>query len=415
MARRTAPIDGLLVFLLALLSVGTVAGVRDAMDNPQSPARAGAARPHLLSAPPIGLLAGGEILRVLLVGADDREDRGRADCVMVGYFSTRTHRAVLLSIPRDTKVDIPGHRRDKINHAYRFGGVKLLRRTVEGVLQHPLEHHAKLDFETFVEVVDLLGPVEVEVEDVERRGRGMNYDDNAGKLHIHLKPGGQELTGEQAIGFVRYRRDSDLKRAARQQQFVKAAIKQHVRPGNLPALLNAASHILRKMDTSITAGQAASLLPAMAGMSPDDILTLTVPVASAPSHGVYYSRIEDGAIETIMAKVDGFLAAEGSLPRAKPLKECTVAVLNGSGRAGVARSVAATIEQQGAKVTATGNAEAFDHSRTEIRYRPAGRDAAEELRDVLEVPRAGLIQDSELDAPGAATILVTVGRDYKTD
>jgi len=192
---------------------------------------------------------------------------------------------------------------------------------------------------------------------------------------------------------------------------VKATLKQHVRPGNLPALLKAASHILRAMDTDITKSQAASLLPVLAGMSQSDIMTITLHTHHAPSHGVYYSRAGEEDVAQAMGKVDDFLGSQGT--RTKPLKECAVAVLNGSGKVGVARSAGDRVRRAGAELTSLGNAPRFAHATTEIRYRPEARDAAEELRDVLDVPRAVLRRDEELEAPGAASILATIGKDYR--
>ncbi|MBU0611239.1 MAG: LCP family protein, partial [Armatimonadetes bacterium] len=83
--------------------------------------------------------AGVERLRIVLVGADDREERGRSDTLMLLQISPPTQRALMLSIPRDLRAEIPGHGEQKINHAYHFGGVKLTRRTVERLLGTPTE------------------------------------------------------------------------------------------------------------------------------------------------------------------------------------------------------------------------------------------------------------------------------------
>jgi LCP family protein required for cell wall assembly len=156
--------------------------------------------------PPFG---GRERVRILLIGADQRRgDVGRSDTLLLLSLNPRTHRLALLGLPRDLGVEVPGHGATKINHAYAYGGPALTRRTVEEFLHLKVDYHAVAFFEGFVAAVDALGGVTVDVPDVEGHGRGMNYDDHAGNLHIHLKPGTQHLNGRQALGFVRYRKSN---------------------------------------------------------------------------------------------------------------------------------------------------------------------------------------------------------------
>lgn len=398
------------VLAVTLLAAGALA-IRDVAVNPDSPAQPGAGPVHLLTPPPLMALGAPRQLSVLLVGADDRGgERGRADTIMVAYLAPREKRAALLSIQRDTKTRIPGHGEDKINHAYKFGDVRLLRQTVEELLGERVDRHAKLDFETFEQAVDILGGLTITVPDVEGRGRGMNYDDHADGLHIRLKPGRQRLNGEQAIGYVRYRRDSDLKRAERQREFVKVAAQQHMRAVRLPALLRAVGHIRRKMETDIPTGEALRLAAALRGIPPENILSAMLPTRSAPAGGVYYSRVREQAAAELQADIRSFLAERG--PAQRGLKGSTVAVLNGSGTSGAAQRAAELITRYGATVTAVRNADRFDHAVTEFVCRPEATRAAEEARRLLNVPHASVRVDERLAAPGAAGIEVTVGRDF---
>ena len=394
-----------------ILATGAL-GIRDVIADPRSPARLQAGRPHLLTPPPNLLFGLAGETRILLVGADDRgESRGRADTIIVAYVNARARRAALLSIQRDTKANIPGHGQDKINHAYKFGGVSLLKQTAEGLLQERIHRYAKLDFEAFEAAVDILGGVTIKVKDAEGRGRGMNYDDNADGLHIHLKPGKQTLNGQQAIGYVRYRRDGDVKRTERQREFLKAVVEQHVRPGRLRVLARAASHLLKQADTDISTREALRLAWALRRIPPEGIMAANLPTRPAPAHGVYYSKIDEPKARELRAKLGGFLDGKGVT--ARPLKECDVLVLNGSGRAGAARAAADRIRKSGATVTATRNAERFDYTRTEIRYHTGAKQAAEELAEVLAIKKPELRPDDEFDAPGAANIMVTLGSDFK--
>jgi len=232
--RRGQFADVILYMMAAVLVATSALGIRDVLADPSSPARLDRATRHLLTPLPDFLLGLVGETRVLLVGADDRSSRGRADTIIVAHINAKTRRAALLSIQRDTLVDIPGHGRDKVNHAYKFGGVPLLRETLQPLLGEELDRYAKLDFDTFKEAIDRLDGVVIAVPDVEGNGRGMNYDDNADGLHIHLPPGEQKLDGYAAMGYVRYRRDNDLERAGRQRRFLKAIRRQHLQARQLP-------------------------------------------------------------------------------------------------------------------------------------------------------------------------------------
>jgi LCP family protein required for cell wall assembly len=134
----------------------------------------------------------------------------------------------VMSIPRDLKVRIPGHGTDKINAAYSLGGPALTLRTVRDLLKvaspdgsFPIHHAVNVNFGGFRRAVDRLDCVYV---DVDRR----YFNDNSGfgpdYAVIDVKSGYQKLCGQDALDYVRYRHtDSDLVRAARQQDFLRQA------------------------------------------------------------------------------------------------------------------------------------------------------------------------------------------------
>lgn len=384
---------------------------------------------HLLSLPPMGPQSLKGPMSILLVGADDREDRGRADSIMVAFINPATRRAAIISIQRDTRVEVPGHSRTKINHAYRFGGVPLLRQTVEGLLGRRLDRYAKLDFETFERTVDALGGVTIDVPDIEGHGRGMNYDDNAGKLHIHLKPGAQKLDGKRAIGYVRYRKDSDVERAGRQREFVKALAAQHLRATQLPRLIGVARFLLTHLDTDLGNREALSLAATLRAIEPGCVMTTMLPTRSAPRHGVYYSAVDDEAAAEMWGRVDAFLASpapgpEGPAARLLPslqpaprgpaqkrVQECRVSVLNGTSVPGAAHRVSELVAQAGATPLGTGNASRNDLARSCVSYKPEAREAAERLVRLAGADPSVLQPMSPEDDAGAADIVITLGTD----
>ena len=155
---------------------------------------------------------------VLLIGADVRGKIkvGRSDTIIIARLDPSKKRAVLISIPRDTRVKVEGHGFTKINHSYAYGGVPLLIKTIKSFLNIEINHYAEVDFRGFKKIVDALGGVDIYVDKelVDQKSR------------IHIKPGLNHLKGEEALGYVRFRKDprGDFGRIERQQKFFQALI-----------------------------------------------------------------------------------------------------------------------------------------------------------------------------------------------
>ncbi len=174
---------------------------------------------------------GSERMNVLCLGIDyNRDSRGiaytkgaRSDTMFVVSIDAKGQTLNVVSIPRDCYVylgDDYGY--DKINAAYMYGGIKLTRKVVSEFLGVPIHHYVIIKVSGASQLVDALGGLVVDVE------KNMDYDDNWGNLHIHLKAGEQLLRGDQAVGYARFRMDaeSDRGRIRRQQQVMMSVIKR---------------------------------------------------------------------------------------------------------------------------------------------------------------------------------------------
>jgi polyisoprenyl-teichoic acid--peptidoglycan teichoic acid transferase len=167
---------------------------------------------------------------ILLLGSDaryiDAKDRNpvRSDTIILLRLDPSKGATSVLSIPRDLKVSIPGHGTDKINAAYAIGGPALSIKTIKGLLHIPITHVVNINFGGFRRAVDRLGCV---YTDVDRRYFNDNrppFGGGGDYATIDVKAGYQKLCGQDALDFVRYRHfDTDLVRAARQQQFLTDA------------------------------------------------------------------------------------------------------------------------------------------------------------------------------------------------
>lgn len=194
-------------------------------------------------------------INVLLLGTDDgdSEDFGsdapkRTDAMLLVSFDPQNDQVSVLSLPRDTRVTIPGRRgHDKINAAYAYGGVPLARKTVSNLLQVPINHYMQVDWKGFIKVVDMLGGVDLDVE------QDMDYEDPYADLKIHLKKGKQHLNGEKAGEYVRFRHDEmgDIGRVKRQQKFMKALASQFFTVSNVVKLPLIIKTALDYMDTDM--------------------------------------------------------------------------------------------------------------------------------------------------------------------
>lgn len=205
-----------------------------------------------------------ERLNILIVGIDyNYNDQGilytkgaRSDTILVMSLSRESNFLNLVSIPRDTQVLIaPDIGYDKINSAYSYGGIEQARETVSDFLGIPIHHHVILKVSGAKEVVDALGGLPIDVE------KNMDYDDNWGKLHIHLKKGPQVLDGEQAVGYARFRMDEegDRGRIRRQQQVVRALGRKLKEPSMLSRLDELARVVKQNLDTDLTLMQMVDL------------------------------------------------------------------------------------------------------------------------------------------------------------
>jgi LCP family protein required for cell wall assembly len=179
------------------------------------------------------------------MGVDTKEGwQARSDSINLVHIDFSNNRIGILSIPRDTLVDIPGYGQDKINHAHTYGGPELSCATASNFLKIPVYYYVEVNFPMFVELVDRIGGVTLDIE------KPLYYDDYAANLHVHLNPGIQRLSGYETMGYVRFRHDSssDWGRIDRQQKFFEALAKELMQPSNLarfPYILYSVSSNIR--------------------------------------------------------------------------------------------------------------------------------------------------------------------------
>jgi polyisoprenyl-teichoic acid--peptidoglycan teichoic acid transferase len=205
-------------------------------------------RQHTLTRPVNILVMGIDPVRDVPKGTPE-SFAGRSDTILLMRFDPSDRSVRLLSIPRDSRVEIPGVGYDKINEANTHGGPAFASRVVSRSLNDVvIDRYVRVTTEAFRELVDLIGGVEVLVP------YSMSYRDLSQNLEINLQAGWQTLNGDQAEQFVRFRKDKlgDIERVQRQQVLLKALQKRLYSPAMLPRLPQAIRIFQQYVDTNLT-------------------------------------------------------------------------------------------------------------------------------------------------------------------
>lgn len=366
-------------------------------------------------------------INICIVGKDNTEDSHRADTILFTTLDLDNKTVQVLSIPRDTRVQIPGRGWDKINHAYPYGGIELLNRTLINYLGMPIHYYIELDYSSFPKIVDLLGGVDIYVE------KRLKYVDRAGGLYIDIPQGLQHMDGETALKFVRFRHDAlgDIGRIKRQQQFMKALLQKIANQAvstKMPTLLK---EIIQALQTDLPAEEALKLAMYFRDIPPQNIRFFTLPGKPAVLSGVsYWLGDVNRALAMLSAPISEEEQEEGNAMKdtatspEKLLEEgkeqidrntiarnitCRVAVLNGDGTAGLANQFADVLQRYGIDIAYKSNARHFDYHYTSILYPRNLERESKMLGQLLGISDA-LVKPSD----STTNLTIIIGHDYKS-
>lgn len=210
-------------------------------------------------------------INVLLLGMDARpgEEKARTDTIILASIDRDTKKVALVSIPRDSRVQLPGHGWDKINSAYLYGGAAMTQKVVGDLLGISVPYYMVTNFNGFQGIVDTLGGVEIDVD------KRMYYPDE----DIDLQPGLQRLDGHDALSYVRYRYDAlgDITRTERQQRFLTALAKEAAQMKTVTKLPKLIPQLRENVDTNLGLSDMLFLAQVAAGIDPANIATQTLP------------------------------------------------------------------------------------------------------------------------------------------
>ncbi|WP_214884647.1 MULTISPECIES: LCP family protein [unclassified Exiguobacterium] len=227
---------------------------------------------------------------VLLAGVDGGAslEEGRSDSLMVATFNKESRQVTLVSIPRDSYVDIiiddNDPFKDKINHAYAYGGIDATISTVENLLDIPIDYYATINFDGIEDLVDAVGGVEIDVL-IPISGQATG--------NVELEPGVQVLNGKEALAYARMRKQDpagDIGRAGRQQQVIEAIINEATTINSFTKLNRIMNAVGENIRTNMSLSEASQLQPYVKSLKSFNRETLEG--TDLTLNGVYYYELD---------------------------------------------------------------------------------------------------------------------------
>ncbi len=387
----------------------------------------------LLSAEALKPWSGKERISILLLGIDQRCDETgppHTDSMMVLTIDPVGLSAAVLSLPRDLWVEIPGFGLDRINQAYYFGelheypggGPVLAMETVAATLGVPIDYYTAVNFDAFIEIVDLIGGITVTVpeaiNDPTYPDRCYGYDP------FSITAGTHRLNGAEALKYARTRATfgGDVDRAGRQQAVILAARDQILQLNMLPQLIAQSPRLWQTLQdnvrTNLTLDEGLQLALLM-----QDIPRESIQTAVIDYNFVYNETTPDGR-EVLVPNRDEirrlremlFVPAAvptpviENLPALAKAENARIMLLNGTAVFGLAGDTQTYLQQRGLNVTEIGNADSAAYRTTQIFDYGSHPNTTLYLTQLMNVPPLNVREDRNPE--GDYDILVIIGEQW---
>ncbi|PFA64060.1 LytR family transcriptional regulator [Bacillus cereus] len=242
-----------------------------------------------------------EPFSVLIMGIEEYatdNQNGRTDTLIYSIINPKTKKVSLMSIPRDSLVTISERNtKNKINAAHAYGGEKMAIETVEDFLQVPVDHYVKINFDGFKKIVDSVDGITVDVPFDFKERSDIDYY----KL-IEFKQGQQMLNGEEALAYVRMRKDDpkgDHGRADRQRQVITAVAHKLNSTSTVFKIKDLSEIMAKHIKTSIPVSAGISLYKNFSGFNPSDIQTIHLEGEDKKINNIYYFIPDEKELQNI--------------------------------------------------------------------------------------------------------------------
>ncbi|MGB3310839.1 MAG: LCP family protein [Nodosilinea sp.] len=354
---------------------------------------------------------------ILVMGIDEVPDAqptsdavfaGRTDTLLLVRVDVEAGTINVMSIPRDTRVQIPGFGMDKVNQANVLGGPELVAQTLGYNLSNiQVDRYVRINTAAFREMVDLVGGIEVNVP------RRMEYTDRTQGLYIDLYPGWQTLNGNQAEQFARYRKESgDIGRVQRQQMLLKALRERLTNPTVIPKLPQAIRVLQRYVDTNLSLEEMLAIANFGLEIESDQLQMVMLPgrFSTAAEFNASYWLPNWDASATVM---QSFFAAEevglyADNTQDRYVTDLAIAVQNASGQPDQADLVARYLRENGFSNVYLIDDWPSTVARTEVVAQRGDVESAHRVESLLGVGQA--LSESTGDL--GSDITIRVGQDW---
>jgi len=388
----------------------------------------------LLSPDALHAWEGSERLSILMLGIDQRcEEVGptHTDTMMIVTIDPESLSASVLSLPRDLWVEIPGFGLDRINQAnylgdvyeYPGGGPALASETVESLLGIPIEYYVAVNFDAFVEMVDLIGGIEVDVpesiDDPTYPDRCYGYDP------FSIEEGVHQLAGEEALKYARTRATfgGDVDRAGRQQDVVMAVRAKVLQLDNAPQLLTQAPQLWQAFQKNVRTNMSLDEVIQL-GLLAQEIPRENIHTAVVDYNYVYNEVTPDGRAvlvpirDNIRQLRDQIFAPPiiptpviENLPALMAEEDAKVGIYNGTAVFFLASETGDYLKEYGLNITEVDNADSSAYSTSQIVTYGDFPNTARFLTQLMHIPPLNI---SEGTIPeGNFDVLVIIGDDWR--
>jgi LCP family protein required for cell wall assembly len=358
-----------------------------------------------------------QLLNILVIGIDKgsipEEDMKyyRSDVMMLASVNVDRKKAVVVSIPRDTKVKLEGHGTEKINAAHAYNGPAGAVEAVEELTGMEVHHYAEVDFDAFKNIVNAIGGVPFHLD--------FTIND---PLVGYLPKGDYILNGDQALIVVRSRKlpRGDLDRIENQKKFMKALMEKALSIRDTRTLLNLLDATVKYLNTTLQPEMIFTLAELLQGMKTEDVEFATIPGDSpkpAPGQPWYFIHNQEET-RKLFENVKKYCSVKGPVEEAAAgsagdlVEKLTVAVLNGARVDGLAGRVSDYLKDYGFTVAKVGNASQV-YSKTRVFYSGAAASTARKLADALDIDPSALSEDSAVTGKHQVGVVLVLGKDFK--
>ncbi len=364
-----------------------------------------------------------ESVNTLILGSDAGSNKGeggwcRSDVMMLVCLQERDKRAVVLSIPRDTKVELPGHGTNKINAAHSYGGPSGAIDAAKALTGVDVHHFISMNFEGFKKIINAIGGVPIHLT------TAIN-DPHAG----YLPAGDLMLDGEQALVIVRSRKlpGGDIDRIKSQQAFIKALMHKAETMKDVWKAKQLVDIIASTCQMDYTAGQLTNLAEELRGFSIENVQFVTLPGDAKNIGGVSYYVANMPMLAQVATEIkqNTFLTPELTAKLASPesrrVEELygpdadVVTVLSGTkGVAWMVPTVAQELRMMGHEKVFEGAAKQV-HQKTTVIYRKEAKERCDAiLKSVPELAGADVVQNDQVAGQYNSPVVVVLGSNFAT-